>query len=76
MFDLFYLFDPANIVFYIGLFSRYLFYLIIGKRKTFNFLLGGNLNEPTDEDQLRYTMEVGMVVGFLLLVILFILIFF
>ena len=59
----------------IGLYSRYLFYKIIGKKKSLAYLRGQNMNELKADAQRIYNLIVGIVIGSVLLIFVAYLIF-
>jgi hypothetical protein len=59
----------------VGVSARYIFYKVIGKKKSIDYLLGKNLSEEESDKQNLYNALVGMIAGFFLILIILYIIF-
>jgi hypothetical protein len=59
----------------VGVYSRYVFFRFIGKKRTIDYLLGKNLIEEESDKQNLYNALVGIIVGFFIIILFFYLIF-
>jgi len=65
----------ALFILFIGVLSRYLFYLVIGKKKTLRNLLGRGMDDDQTRLQNFYNTIVGIVIGFFLIILILYIIF-
>lgn len=59
----------------VGVYSRYVFFRLIGKKRTIDYLLGKNLSEKESYKQNLYNALVGIIVGSFIIILFFYLIF-